>query len=386
MKVCFVIPNFNFFKTHRADLIKELTAHYEMHVITDISLASKQEINEFSKQNIKIHHVQARNGSMSFKPYFQYFVSLKKEINSLNLDYIFYTTLEISFFGALLKNFINIKKSFFLVTGVGSTFYNNKFKYRIFRIFQKITFKICALRNNYLFIFQNNDDLNLFNSLGFSHKKNSIVIPGNGINNNRFSFFQRDYTQQPIFFFASKLLVSKGVEEYLEAARQLTKKDINAKFLIAGKYDLNESDPISARSYEALRNDDQINYLGELSYEQMSEALNNSTIFVLPSYGEGLPKVLLEAAATGLPLIATDVPGCRDCIENGKNGILIKPRDIQGLKNAMESLIFSHADTMLEYSKRSTLIVNSKYSLDVITKKYICLIDGGSSNFNYDMR
>ena len=118
----------------------------------------------------------------------------------------------------------------------------------------------------------------------------------------------------------------------------------------------------------------------------MSEALNNSTIFVLPSYGEGLPKVLLEAAATGLPLIATDVPGCRDCIENGKNGILIKPRDIQGLKNAMESLIFSHADTMLEYSKRSTLIVNSKYSLDVITKKYICLIDGGSSNFNYDMR
>ena len=228
--------------------------------------------------------------------------------------------------------------------------------------------------------------MNLFNSLGFAHKKNSIVIPGNGINNNRFSFFQRDYTQQPIFFFASKLLVSKGVEEYLEAARQLTKKDINAKFLIAGKYDLNESDPISARSYEALRNDDQINYLGELSYEQMSEALNNSTIFVLPSYGEGLPKVLLEAAATGLPLIATDVPGCRDCIENGKNGILIKPRDIQGLKNAMESLIFSHADTMLEYSKRSTLIVNSKYSLDVITEKYICLIDGGSSNFNYDMR
>jgi hypothetical protein len=122
MNVCFVIPNFNFFKTHRADLIKELTAHYEMHVITDISLASKQEINEFSKQNINIHHLQARNGSMSFKSYYQYFKNLKKKINLLNLDYIFYTTLEISFFGALLKNFINIKKSFFLITGVGSTF------------------------------------------------------------------------------------------------------------------------------------------------------------------------------------------------------------------------------------------------------------------------
>ena len=151
MKVCFVIPNFNFFKTHRADLVKKLTTHYEMHVITDVSMASKHEINEFSMQNIKIHHLQARNGSTSLKPYFQYFSSLKKKIDSLNLDYIFYTTLEISFFGALLNNFINIKKSFFLVTGVGSTFYSSKLKYRIFRVVQKIVFKICALNNNYLF-------------------------------------------------------------------------------------------------------------------------------------------------------------------------------------------------------------------------------------------
>jgi len=375
MKVCFVIPTFNFFKTHRADLVKELALHYEMHIITDLSLASKHEISKFLEQNIKIHHLQARNGSMSFMSYFQYFISLKKKIKSLNLDYIFYTTLEISFFGALLKYFIDIKKSFFLITGLGSTFYNNKFKYQIFRFIQKIIFKLCLLRNNYLFIFQNNDDLNLFNNLGFANKKNSITIPGNGINTNQFSFFLRDYSQQPIFLFASKLLLSKGVEEYLEAARQLIKNNVNAKFLIAGKYDLRESDPISARSYEALQNDTQVTYLGELSYEQMSEALNNSSIFVLPSYGEGLPKALLEAAATGLPLIATDVPGCRDCIENGKNGILIKPRDIEGLKNAMESLIFLDADTMLEYSKRSALIIHSKYSLNVITEKYICLID-----------
>jgi len=374
MNVCFVIPNFNFFKTHRADLIKELTAHHEMHVITDISLASKQEINEFSKQNINIHHLQARKGSMGFKSYYQYFKNLKKKINLLNLDYIFYTTLEISFFGALIKNFINIKKSFFLVTGVGSTFYNNKLRYRIFRIIQKIVFKICALNGNYLFIFQNNDDLKLFTERGFTNKKFSIVIPGNGINTNQFPFFSRDYLQQPIFLFASKLLISKGVEEYLEAARQLIKKDINAKFLIAGKYDLNESDPISPSSYAALQNDCQVTYLGELSYEQMSVAFNNSTIFVLPSYGEGLPKVLLEAAATGLPLITTNVSGCRDCIENGKNGKLIKPKDLNELKDAMESFVLTDANTMLKYSKKSSFIVNDKFSLDVIAKKYIALI------------
>tara|TARA_B110000008_G_scaffold257391_1_gene275529 strand:+ start:142 stop:1275 length:1134 start_codon:yes stop_codon:yes gene_type:complete len=374
MKVCFIIPNFNFFKTHRADLVKKLATHYEMHVITDVSKASKHEINEFSKQNIKIHHLQARNGSMSFKPYFQYFISLKKKVDSINLDYIFYTTLEISFFGALLKNFIHIKKSFFLVTGVGSTFYSNKFKYRIFRVVQKIVFKICALNNNYLFIFQNNDDLKLFIKRGFANKKNSIVIPGNGINTNQFPFFSRDYLQEPIFLFASKLLISKGVEEYLAAARYLISKNFSAKFLIAGKYDPAEPDPISPSSYEALQNDSQVTYLGELSYEQMSEAFNNSTIFVLPSYGEGLPKVLLEAAATGLPLIATDVPGCRDCIENGNNGKLIKPRNFNELKDAMESFILTDVNTMLEYSKKSSSIINSKFSLDVIVEIYIDLI------------
>jgi glycosyltransferase involved in cell wall biosynthesis len=374
MNVCFVIPNFNFFKTHRADLVKKLSTHHEMHVITDVSMASKHEINEFSMQNIKIHHLQARNGSMSLKSYFQYFSSLKKKIDSLNLNYIFYTTLEISFFGALLNNFINIKKSFFLVTGVGSTFYSNKLKYRIFRVVQKIVFKICALNNNYLFIFQNNDDLKLFTKRGFANKKSSMVIPGNGINTSQFPFFSRDYLQDPIFLFASKLLISKGVEEYLGAARHLINKNLSAKFLIAGKYNKAEPDSISPSSYAALQNDSQVTYLGELSYEQMSEAFNNSTIFVLPSYGEGLPKVLLEAAATGLPLITTDVPGCRECIENEKNGKLIKPRNYNELKDAMESFILTDVNTMHEYSKKSSSIVNNKFSLDVVAEQYIGLI------------
>ena len=375
MKVCFVIPNFNFFKTHRADLVKSLAKHYEMHIITDINSVIENEIKEFSRYKIKIHHLEARSGSMGFNAYFKYLLNLKKEIDSLNLDYIFYTTLEISFFGALVKYFINIKKSFFLVTGVGSTFHSNKFKYQLFRIIQKITFKICALKNNYLFIFQNNDDLDLFLRRGFASNKKCIVIPGNGINTNQFSFFSRDFLKEPIFFFASKLLISKGVEEYLKAARHLMNKQISAKFLIAGKYDPAESDPISASSYEALQNDNQVTYLGELSYEQMSEAYNNSTIFVLPSYGEGLPKVLLEAAATGLPLITTDVPGCRDCIENEKNGKLIKARNFHELKDAMESFILADENTMLEYSKKSSLIVKSKFSIDVITKKYIDLLN-----------
>ena len=374
MNVCFVIPNFNFFKTHRADLVKELASHYEMHIITDLSLTSKQEINEFLNQNIKIHHLQARNGSMSFKSYYQYFNNLKKKINFLNLDYIFYTTLEISFFGALLKIFIKTKKSFFLITGVGSTFFSNKFKYQIFRIIQKFVFKTCAIHDNYLFIFQNNDDLKLFTRRGFTNKKNCIIIPGNGINRNQFPFFTRDFLQEPTFLFASKLLISKGVEEYLSAARALIEKKVSAKFLIAGKYDPTESDSISASSYKALIDHDQIDYLGELSYEQMNEAFNNSTIFVLPSYGEGLPKVLLEAASTGLPLIATNVHGCRECIEHGYNGFLIEPMNVSSLVEAMETCILN-ATKLSQYSQNSHEMIKNKFSLELIVGHYLSVLN-----------
>jgi len=374
MKVCFVIPNFNFFKTHRADLVKELSAYYEIHVITDVSLTSKYEINKFSKGNITIHHLQSRNRSMNFNSYYAYLTNLKKKIDFLNLDYIFYTTLETSFFGALLKNFINIKKSFFLVTGMGLTFSNNKFKFQILRVIQKIVFKACALHDNYLFIFQNNDDLKLFTKHGFASKNHCLVIPGNGINRNQFPFFSRDFLQEPTFLFASKLLISKGVEEYLEAAKLLIEKKLSAKFLIAGKYDPKESDPISAKLFKALLNDNQVDYLGELSYKQMSEVFNNSSIFVLPSYGEGLPKVVLEAAATGLPLITTNVPGCRECVKHGCNGLLVEPGNIVELAEAMETLILNKSNLSM-YSKNSHEMIKNHYSLELISREYLKLLN-----------
>jgi len=374
MKVCFVIPNFNFFKTHRADLVKELSAYYEIHVITDVSLTSKYEINKFSKGNITIHHLQSRNRSMNFNSYYAYLTNLKKKIDFLNLDYIFYTTLETSFFGALLKNFINIKKSFFLVTGMGLTFSNNKFKFQILRVIQKIVFKACALHDNYLFIFQNNDDLKLFTKHGFASKNHCLVIPGNGINRNQFPFFSRDFLQEPTFLFASRLLISKGVEEYLEAAKLLIEKKLSAKFLIAGKYDPKESDPISAKLFKALLNDNQVDYLGELSYEQMIEVFNNSSIFVLPSYGEGLPKVVLEAAATGLPLITTNVPGCRECVKHGCNGLLVEPGNIVELAEAMETLILNKSNLSM-YSKNSHEMIKNHYSLELISREYLKLLN-----------
>ena len=106
----------------------------------------------------------------------------------------------------------------------------------------------------------------------------------------------------------------------------------------------------------------------------MKECFNQSSVFVLPSYGEGLPKVSLEAASTGLPIITTDVRGCRDCVKNGHNGLLINPKNTKDLKNAMESLILLDPVTLYKYGKNSSRMVESKYSLDLITSEYLKLI------------
>jgi len=372
--ICFIVNDFNFFYSHRYDLAKTLIEkyNYSVSVICSIGNASLEDIKICEENAIKVIHLRQRSEGGGV---LKYLINLHRVLKHNQFEQLIFVTLELSFLGAILGILNRKHKRIFIISGIGHHYFLKTMKQRLLRKLEKIVFRISAARKsgNY-FVFQNNDDLKLFTDRGFTNKKFSIVIPGNGINTNQFPFFSRDYLQQPIFLFASKLLISKGVEEYLEAARQLIKKDINAKFLIAGKYDLNESDPISPSSYAALQNDCQVTYLGELSYEQMSVAFNNSTIFVLPSYGEGLPKVLLEAAATGLPLITTNVSGCKDCIENGKNGKLIKPKDLNELKDAMESFVLTDANTMLKYSKKSSFIVNDKFSLDVIAKKYIALI------------
>jgi glycosyltransferase involved in cell wall biosynthesis len=105
----------------------------------------------------------------------------------------------------------------------------------------------------------------------------------------------------------------------------------------------------------------------------MKDCFHQASVFVMPSYGEGLPKVALEAAASGLPLVMTNATGCKDCVEHAVNGFLVKTRSSEALYDGME-LCIKNLKSMKEYGQKSAEMVEKKYSLEIITQEYLKLI------------
>ena len=373
MKICFVVNEIGFFISHRFEIAKEFSSKYRVFLITDISKSKSEDLLKLENAGIEILPLKYRSNSASISEYLRYIRELRKKINRCSPEYIFYTTIEISMFGALIHNLINVKKTFFLITGFGPFFLPNNFKTRLFRAVNKVAYLFLILNKNFKFVFQNQDDMNIFISKNISSKSNSLVISGSGINTKEFPFLERDEKKELTFLFAARLVKSKGFNEFLEAGKILTTKYPETKFVVAGKLDFENPETISEKTYQSLK-DSKIEFFGEVSYEKMNNLYKKATIFVLPSYREGLPKAALEAASTGMPLILTDVPGCRECVEDNVNGYLIREKDSNDLISKMEKIILN-PEIIRPMSISSRKIIEKRFSLNLISQEFLKLFN-----------
>lgn len=368
-KLCFVVDDIEFFLSHRMDLAIELSSFYQINLISNLANISSKYLKVFQKNDFIVHNLSSRNRSRFFYGYIEYLKNLKRLLNEINPKYILFITLELSFLGAIVCHFIKTKKALFLITGLGPFFNKKEVKYRFIKIVQKIAFSSLRYKKNFLFIFQNPDDLKLFITQNFVKKSYAMIIKGNGINVHDYYFLERRFEKNLTFLFASKLIKSKGIIEFIDASKIILKKYPTTKFLIAGKYDDLNPDSISYKEYKNIISDISISYLGNLSQRKLREYFYKSSVFVMPSYGEGLPRVVLEAAATGMPIITTNVHGCRECVMPGYNGLLVEPMNEIELAEAMESFILNTLD-LSQYSKNSYEMVKNDYSLELIAQEY----------------
>ena len=159
------------------------------------------------------------------------------------------------------------------------------------------------------------------------------VMPGIGVDLEYFSSTTR--SQEAVrFTFVGRLLKEKGVIEFLEAGKKIVEKWTSAELLIVGGEDSSNPGALRAAKLADRFSHPRIKFVGEV--ESVKELLSSSSVFVLPSYREGMPRSTIEASAVGLPVITTDVPGCRDSIDAGVNGLVIPPRDAGALSAAMD--------------------------------------------------
>jgi glycosyltransferase involved in cell wall biosynthesis len=182
--------------------------------------------------------------------------------------------------------------------------------------------------------FQNPDDEALFLRERIVRPGQSRVVPGSGIDLDRFR--PSELPDQPRFLMIARLLGDKGVREYAEAAREMRGRLPSATFALVGELDRDNRSAIGEGELKSWVRDGILDYLGPA--EDVRPHIERSMAVVLPSYREGLPRTLLEAAAMGRPVIGTDVPGCRQVVRDGVTGLLCEPRSAESLAAAMERL------------------------------------------------
>ncbi|MBM9605796.1 glycosyltransferase family 4 protein [Desulfopila inferna] len=256
-------------------------------------------------------------------------------------DLLHHFTIKCVLYGSLAAKFAGITNRANAVTGMGHIFTDTGIKARLLRPVVKVLYRLALNNPSGRVIFQNEEDQAAFVKYGMSESYLTRLIRGSGVNCGRFKpAFCASGAERPVrILFASRLLREKGIFELVEAARLLQGQGLQAEFLIAGELYPGNPSSLTKADLEALQNEKAIIYLGHI--DNMPALIAKSDIVTLPSYREGTPRILIEAAAMGKPIVATDIAGCRGLVVNGVNGLLVPPKGSQPLAQALKELILS---------------------------------------------
>lgn len=275
-----------------------------------------------------------------------------KLFNSIKPDLILSYTIKPNVYGNLAARLLRIN-TINNISGLGTLFIQTTFASYVGKILYKL-----SLSSSFHVFFQNNDDRELFINIKLVKPNKCSVIPGSGVNVNIFKS-DRSENKGKIFLFVGRLIGDKGVFEYLIAATKILKFYPDCKFLLVGELGYNNNTALSNDQLEYYtKNYPQIIYLDKV--DNMVSIFEGADVMVLPSYREGLSKSLVEAAAMSLPIITTDVTGCRDVVNNYENGLLCDVKSSKSLERTIKKMI------ELDHNERHQMGLNGRKIVEEI--------------------
>lgn len=257
------------------------------------------------------------------------------------------------------------------ITGTGPLFESKNIAYKVIRWIYPF-----ALKKTKKVFFQNNDDRNLFIAHKFVSEIKTDLIPGSGVDYQKFDpeIFPSPNGKPFTFLFIGRLILDKGILEYIEAAKKLKSKYPNIKFKIIGPFwqqnlKLNQ---VSRSIIDNMVESGIIEYLGERT--DVREDIAAADCITLPSYREGTSNVLLEAASMRKPIVTTDVPGCREIVDDEVNGFLCKPRNADDLAAKMEKMFLLDSDQRAAMGEAGRAKVIKEFDKKIVLNKYLTAI------------
>ncbi len=340
----------------RTSLLKELQSDgHEIFTVANKDAYAEKLINEgFHFTAININN-NSTNPIEDLKIIYNYYKVYKR----IKPDIICHNAIKPNIYGTIAAWLLNIP-TVNNISGLGTLFIKNSFSTKI----AKFLYKFSQKRATKVF-FQNNDDLELFLKNKLITKTKCKVIPGSGVNTQKFKpVLKIGVVENFQFLFIGRLLYDKGIREYVEASNKLKLKYPTIIFNILGPLYENNATAITQEKLNDWVSEDLMKYLGET--DNVEDFIKNADCIVLPSYREGLSKVLIEASSMGLPIVTTNVPGCKDVVIDNETGFLCEVKNSEDLALKMEKML------LLSVEDRKLMGENArKRAIEVFDEKII---------------
>ena len=282
-------------------------------------------------------------------------------------DIVHLVTIKPYLYGGIISRLTGVPSLVSAVSGLGTLFVSKNLKSRLLHLLLYPIYKFAFNHLNQKVIVQNKDDEELLVKWGVLSPLKVKLLKGSGVNLENFTNLNEP-SGIPTVCFAARLLRDKGVYEFVYAAQLLKKRGIKVRFFLAGNIDVNNPTGLNLDDLDKLKKKDYIEILG---YQKDIPGLYaRSHIICLPSYREGLPKSLIEAAAASRPIVTTDVPGCRDAIIPNKTGLLVPVKDPEKLANALQWLI-EHPQERIAMGKAGREFAKQEFMVEKIVHNHL---------------
>lgn len=368
----------NYFLSHRLSLSKYLQDNgYQVHVA--INVLNDTDREKICSQGFSLYDLPTRPSGFGLVYSANFIQRIMFLYQSIQPQVVLSVSIRMSFLTMIAARF-KIRPHLYhhsLIAGMGFLATSKKLSHSIIRFIVKRLIKLISLSKKFCIIVQNKDDYNEMKKV--INKKRLFVVLGSGVNDKVFFPLHRKQDNKIVVSMVSRMLKDKGVEELVSASKIIKERGYeNIIIQLVGNIYKFNPDTVSKHYLQEAHDAGHVKWLG--SQAGIESIYQSTDIAVLPSYREGLPKTLLEAAACGLPIITTDAPGCREICVHEKNGLLVKIKDSEDLANAIIKLS-EDKELRKKMGEASRSMVEEKFSLTCINQEMLRII---SSVYNTD--
>jgi len=371
-KIGYIINHTTFFSSHiLPHAVAALKKGYRIKLFCGnySSESMNQEgLDLIRKNKIDVQFFNFNSSSINLITELFAFLKLFINVKKFNPDLLHVATVKGQIYGGLIARFLKTDGLIIFISGMGYLFTNKlnfyeKFFFKVFNYFQKFVFD----HKNKLVIVENNDDY-IYLKKKYNLNPNSIsIIHGSGVDLKKYKKIKK-LKKNKIILFVGRVLKEKGICEFIKSALNLKKKYPKWRFVVAGATDYKKSSNISFQLLEKYKNSSSIEFLGHK--KNIYSLYKKTAIVCLPSYREGLPKSLCEAAACGLPVVTTNVIGCKSAVIKKKTAELCKPKSVNSLQKKIELLINSHR-LRSKYGKNGLILAKKRFDIKIITNQIL---------------